>query len=279
MGKVTFINAIVSGKLAGTTYARNKAGYYIKQWTKPNDPKSIAQLAVRAQMGQASSLWHALSDGKKQLWNSFANNIFVPKFAIGSTVSGFNAFVSLNSTVAQCNRDFRTTTVTAPASTTATFDDFVFSDTPPIAGLSAAIQTSTGAPLPIFLTGATIDSSDYSVTATFNLAGIIIAVPEFIDSASDKPVGIMLQMSIPQVQVQGFVQGKNMQTIGIMKPPTLTNASWTGNLITISMAADDSAVANYKTAISTDQVVSINAYLVSAGGEQKDIGTVMVTAA
>lgn len=278
MARVTFINAILSGKLAGTTYSRNKAGYYIKQWTDPNDPKSQAQQSNRISMVAAASQWHALSDQKKQLWTSYANNIFVAKGGAGSVVSGFNAFTATYRTWHHADFMKRVATFTAPGTTTGVFTDFTWDDTPPIAALAGAIQTSTGSPLPITLTSVALTAADYTLEATFTMAGVLVAVPKFLDATSSKPVGIMLQMSIPQVQTQGFVQGKNIQTLGVMEPVTLTNASWTGNILTLAFASTDSKISTFKTAIQEDQVVSVNAYLVSANGEQKHIGSCMVTA-
>jgi hypothetical protein len=278
MARVTFINAILSGKLAGTIYARNKRGYYVKGWSKPLDPKSAAQLANRSLFSTCAGMWHSLTDGNKQLWNSYGSTIYVAKSgASASPSSGFNALVGLRNSVEIATRQTRVTTVTAPVGTTTSSDDFEFIDTPPVAAMSGAIQTGTGAALPIQLIGATVEGATYETTATFRMTGIAPGLPVFKDAVSDEKVGIILQMSIPQTQMQGFVQGKKIQTLGVWACPTLTNATWTGNLITISMAGADSKMADYKTGVQAGQIVEVTAYLVSKQGEQRSIGTSKVT--
>jgi hypothetical protein len=278
MARVTFINAILSGKLAGTVYARNKAGQYIKQWTKPTDPMSVAQMTNRALFSTCSGQWHSLTDYFKGLWNSFGSTLYIAKGSTGvSTMSGFNAFVGLRNSVEVATRQTRVTTVTTPATTTNVDGVFSNIDTPPTVAMSGAIQTAAGLPLPILLTGATIVGATYEVTANFFLNGIAPGLPKFLDAISSKPVGIMLQMSIPQVQIAGFVQGKNIQTIGVWAPTTLTNATWAGQQLNIEMAGSDSHMADYKTQVQTGQIVQISAYLISENGEQRPIGTVKTT--
>lgn len=278
MARVTFINAILSGKLAGTVYARNKSGQYIKQWTKPLDPKSPAQLQNRSLFSTVAGMWHSLTDYQKGLWNSFGSTLYIAKGATGvSTSSGFNALVGLHNSVEIATRQTRVTTVTAPPTTTSVSTTFSPSDLPPTAAMSGAIQTAGGAALPIHLTSATVAGDTYEVNATFHLAGLAPGLPKFLDAIQSKPVGIMLQMSIPQVQIAGFVQGKNIQTLGVWAPPTLTNATWTGNSISIEMSGADSKMAEYKTQVQVGQVVQISAYLVSENGEQRPLGTVQST--
>lgn len=275
MALVTFINAIMSGKLEGTVYARNKSGYYVKGWTKPNDPKSAAQTMNRAVFGVAAGQWHAMTDAQKAAWNSYGTNLFVTKGgATGSPVSGFSAFVAEMNAATIAWRQKRITTVSDPSGTTVTFDDFSGSLNAPAAAMGSAIQKTGGTPLPILLKDVVLLSATGQVNATFEFpVPSLVGVPVFKDSNTSIPVGIVLQMSIPQTQVANFVTGKNNQIIGVMAPPTLTNAAWTGTELEIEMSDADSPMASYKTWVVPDQVVEISAYLITTAGQQRLIGS------
>lgn len=280
MARVTFINAILSGKLAGTVYARNKAGHYLKSYSKPLNPDTEAQQANRALFGASSGQWHTLTDAQKALWNSYGSTIFVSKTGLaGSPVSGFNAFISLRNEVEAAIRGTRVATVSAPVGVTVAAGTYTPIWSPPAIAMGSAIQDSTGAPISIMLANATFNGATYAVTATFALGGLLTSVPVFEDAVTDTPVGIMLQMSIPHTQKANYVTGKNNQIIGVVAPPTLTAATWTGGVITFSMSGADSHMDEYKTGVQTGQIVEIQAYLVSEKGESRSIGSRKITVA
>lgn len=78
--------AIASGKLNGMVHARNKGGNYIRKWSKPLNPKSDLQLAVRNSLTTLSREWGALTEAKRSSWIALASNI-VRKNRIGESVS------------------------------------------------------------------------------------------------------------------------------------------------------------------------------------------------
>jgi hypothetical protein len=78
--------AIASGKLNGMVHARNKGGNYIRKWSKPLNPKTDLQLAVRNSLTTLSREWGALTEAKRVSWIALASNI-VRKNRIGESVS------------------------------------------------------------------------------------------------------------------------------------------------------------------------------------------------
>lgn len=114
MAKATFINATLSGKLAGTVYARNRAGYYVRQLIKPLNPRSIKQVLARISFGTASQVYHTLGDDYKSYWYNFALTVFQPKHAVpGINYSGANAFTSLwNTALHAANNNLASATYT-----------------------------------------------------------------------------------------------------------------------------------------------------------------------
>jgi len=278
MARVTFINAILSGKLAGTIYARNKAGYYIKQWSNPLDPKSTAQLENRARLTASAGAWHALDDIQKAIWNTFGATTFVPKFSISaSPSSGFNAFVSLRTQAAAATQATRVATVTAPVGTTVTFEHFIPGMDAPAAAMSSNIQSASVLSLPINLGVSSFEAASQELITTFVLGAPSPGLPIFLDAATQLPVGIEFQISNPKTQVNNFVTGKNNQIVAVLAPPELVNAAFTGNIVTFKFSGADLDISRFKNFVQADQVVLLSAYLVSQNGQSRFIGSRKLT--
>lgn len=64
-----------SGKEGGTVYSHNTYGSYTRNWTKPTDPKTAKQMTVRANFGNQSQAWRALSVLNQTSWNSLASTV------------------------------------------------------------------------------------------------------------------------------------------------------------------------------------------------------------
>lgn len=278
MGKVTFINAIVSGKLEGTVYARNKAGYYIKGWTKPLDPRTIAQLQNRAWFSTAASTWHSLTDLQKAAWNSFGASYFVgKKGALVSMSSGFNAFVSMYYTAQFMNNKFRVNTITAPVVTTTTFGAFTPTLTAPVAALSGSIGGISAPAIPLALGAVTLSAATGATTVTINFPAAQLTAPIWTDSVLGEPVGLLVQVSNPNTQMTQFVTNPRIRAVNIIKP-IASAVTWTSSsFITLSAAAADLGISGFKNWYTTGQIVEARLYLVSQSGQQKFLGAKMVT--
>lgn len=97
--KLLSILGPMSGSMGGITAARNKGGQYLRFRTKPTNPNSVRQQAVRAILGTLSSAWSSsLSDEDRALWAAYgqANPV---QDALGQsiTLSGMAWFCRLNS--------------------------------------------------------------------------------------------------------------------------------------------------------------------------------------
>lgn len=75
MALVKFGNGVsgLSGKIAGTVYARNKSGAYARNWAVPVNPGTVSQSKARGQMSSAASMWSKLSYLQIQAWNAYAS--------------------------------------------------------------------------------------------------------------------------------------------------------------------------------------------------------------
>lgn len=64
--------AAISGTVAGTVYARNRAGAYSRNWAKPINAPTISQSQRRVLFGQTAAMWSELSLANRDSWNLLA---------------------------------------------------------------------------------------------------------------------------------------------------------------------------------------------------------------
>lgn len=99
MARIKLANMIVaiSGKIAGTVYAKNAGGDYARTWVKPTNPKSTAQLLVRNRLTSLSQAWRGLSASQRDAWSAAcANFLRTNVFGDAKKLKGNALFVSLN---------------------------------------------------------------------------------------------------------------------------------------------------------------------------------------
>jgi len=88
----------MSGSIAGSVFARNRFGNYARPRTKPVNPHSDRQEAIRAILSHLAEAWHSDLDATQRgLWNVYAAAI-TTKNRIGDDVklTGFNHFLRTN---------------------------------------------------------------------------------------------------------------------------------------------------------------------------------------
>jgi len=100
MALVKFGGGVVqmSGSLAGNTYARNRYGNYVRARTKPTNPNTARQVAIRASMSEMTTYWsQTLTAVQRTAWNLYGSNVAMTN-RLGETVklSGFNHFLRSN---------------------------------------------------------------------------------------------------------------------------------------------------------------------------------------
>lgn len=89
----------MSGSIAGDTFARNRYGNYSRARTKPVNPNSSGQQAVRAALAQLTTRWgQTLTAVQRTAWNLYGSNVAM-KNRLGETINltGFNHYIRSNS--------------------------------------------------------------------------------------------------------------------------------------------------------------------------------------
>lgn len=100
MTKVLFtaVVADMRGKLAGTVFSRNRGGAVARTKVTPVNRRTPAQQLARADFGNFSSAWRALTAAQRQGWNAAGPNFpRTDQFGNQKILSGQQLFVSLNS--------------------------------------------------------------------------------------------------------------------------------------------------------------------------------------
>jgi len=88
----------LSGSIAGNTFARNRFGNYVRARTKPINPKSNLQNAIRASIAYLADRWsNTLDDAKRQAWNTYGDRVNMLN-RLGEVIhlSGYNHYIRSN---------------------------------------------------------------------------------------------------------------------------------------------------------------------------------------
>lgn len=273
MAKVTFLNAILSGKLGGSVYSRNKCGYYIKQWSNPLNPNTIAQQAARSYFGNAASNWHSMTDPQKQAWNTYGQNFFKAKDEDNPCpVTGINAYLGLYFSALFYESVKRTATFSTPAGVTASFGSFAASLSAPPNRPAGVIQDSLGNPLPISLTAASLTASSGAVSVEFTMPAPQITAPLFKDPVTSENVGFIVQISLPTRQISHYISSPHRQTVAVIGPPTISSGWTSTNKFTLQCSSPDLNITKFKNWPTANQVVEVSAYLCTTGGQTSQLG-------
>jgi hypothetical protein len=87
----------ISGKAGGQIYARNKAGFYIRNAVTVVVPNSERQALIKTRMTVVSQAWANLTTSQRAAWNTYASNVTVPDRMGGrNTISGASMFNRTN---------------------------------------------------------------------------------------------------------------------------------------------------------------------------------------
>ena len=95
----------MAGSIAGTTHARNHYGNYARARTKPTNPNTARQQAIRAALTQLTTRWsQTLTADQRTAWNLYASNV-VMKNRLGEStyLTGFNHYLRSNVPLVQAS--------------------------------------------------------------------------------------------------------------------------------------------------------------------------------
>ncbi|MCK5617004.1 hypothetical protein KAR91_84865 [Candidatus Pacearchaeota archaeon] len=86
------------GSIAGNTYSRNRYGAYARARTKPVNPNTGLQQAVRAAMAFLTDRWsNTLTAAQRTAWNLYGSNVVMTnKLGESINLSGFNHYIRSN---------------------------------------------------------------------------------------------------------------------------------------------------------------------------------------
>jgi len=88
----------MSGSIAGNTHARNRFGNYVRARTKPVNPNSARQVAIRAALSELTVRWsQTLTAAQRTAWNLYASSVSMKnKLGEAINLTGFNHYIRSN---------------------------------------------------------------------------------------------------------------------------------------------------------------------------------------
>jgi hypothetical protein len=98
MAKVQFGSGVaaISGRVAGTVFARNRGGAYMRRFSVPVNKRTTAQQAVRQRFAESSGQWMLLPAGMRAAWESWASTHPVrDRFGASLILTGHQAFCAV----------------------------------------------------------------------------------------------------------------------------------------------------------------------------------------
>lgn len=93
----------MAGSIAGNVFARNRYGNYVRSRTKPTNPNTARQQAVRASLAQLTVRWaQTVTAAQRAAWDLYASNVIMTN-RLGETthLSGYNHYLRSNCAVLQ----------------------------------------------------------------------------------------------------------------------------------------------------------------------------------
>lgn len=279
MARAEFINSILSGKLGGSVFSRNKAGYYVRRWANPTNPQTAGQMRARATLASVASSWHSLTDSAKGAWNSYAVTDFKAKFGNkpGVTYSGFNAFVS-NTNVQKNMLDIGVSPI-MQVGITATFESLTPTYNAPGGPMSAQIKDDNGANLGLMLQQASLDIASSSMDLIFVFdrpiggTGPSEVLPVFEDAIGGSKVGIAITGSLPGVQENQAIPNPDFIVLGATSIFDEVTAWLNPASLVFEMALNTQPSENFKMWYQANDKVEFRAYLFNVKGQTQFIGS------
>ena len=105
MAKVLFGNGIADMRRsqAGSTFARNKGGSYVRQRVRPTNPQTVNQIRLREALSTLSKAWGSeLTQAQRDSWTIFAElNTVIDVLGQALTLSGIQMYIKLNTRLLQ----------------------------------------------------------------------------------------------------------------------------------------------------------------------------------
>lgn len=115
--ELTVLTNAISGSAGNVTFVEGKEGTIVRSRTRPKNPSTPAQQAVRAAFTKCTRLWSGFTTAQIQAWEKWASKTTEHDEVTGKGFksTGFNAFVKLAAKYLQVNPSG--TVPTAPPST------------------------------------------------------------------------------------------------------------------------------------------------------------------
>lgn len=178
----------IRGSIGGQVHSKNRYGTYIRQKTKPVNPRSPAQSAVRNIMAAVTNAWSAIvTQLQRDAWDVYAAAIVVTgRLGQSITLTGFNHYVRSN-----------------------------------VARINAGLLRIDPAPTTLSLPST---DDEFAISASSAAQNISVSFTDASDWANETSARLVLHQALPQLGSRAFFNG-HFRVIGSISgsasaPPT-----------------------------------------------------------
>jgi hypothetical protein len=282
LARVTFINAIMSGSVGGTTYSSNKGGAVARVRVTPTNRRTGAQVRRRQQLGSVAATWNSLLPANRLAWESYATNLYVPKHGRrpGVAYAGFNAFSGCNNLLIAGQGYIGTLVITSGiAPVTNTDTDFTVDLGPSLNQVSGQIIGSGEGQV------ANQTVSDLSITS---MAGpsyqplnvvfkvnysqpISLTAGNLSDAGSNNEIGYIVMCSRKLANINAAVRNKDMFLIGTTGVINFTAGTGDTSSLGFSLTAPDELFSNSIKLPVNGDAIEVSVWELDTGGQQKEL--------
>lgn len=172
----------ISGKVGGNIFSRNKGGAYIKKFSKPTNPATAKQSALRNKLSLASKAWANLDREVKDAYNNWAaDHPVLNRLGESIHLSGFGWFqrVGVNYQIVTGTIDG----IELLQEYEFTLSELVFSETDLATGLTASFDATISSDEQMILRAQVFNSAGVSNPGRLKQIGVL-------DGGTTSPINI-----------------------------------------------------------------------------------------
>ena len=191
-----------TGKRGTTVAVLTRYGQVQRQYVKPKDPHSSAQMRIRSNLGRVSARWRVLTPEQRQAWTIAAENV-ESRRRLGKTshLTGCQFFIKINCARAAIGLEMLSDPPALPQFDPNPVGELTITNTRGKIALELAVSTAPGSHITVY--GATPCSAGISFVRDFTILG---PLPEVVRGVSDITDIYVAKYGVPQAGLQVFIR-------------------------------------------------------------------------
>jgi hypothetical protein len=191
-----------TGKKGTTIAVLTRYGQVLRQYIKPKDPRSAAQMRVRSNLGRVSARWRALTPEQRVAWTLSARDANSrPRLGKSASLSGCQLFIKINCARAAIGLDLLTDPPARPQFSPNPVEGLTITNTRGRIALKLSVSAAPEDHISVY--GASPCSAGVSFVRDFTMLG---PLPDPDDGVCDITDIFVARYGAPRVGLQIFIR-------------------------------------------------------------------------